>query len=85
MTCCIDTWRSASGFNTTNTKPELVWPPPVKRADALDRRIMPNDIDKPGQLLLHQLKRDALVGLNAAEHQSDILGGKKPFGTIVTR
>jgi hypothetical protein len=30
MTFCIDTWRSDNGFKTTNTKPELVWPPPVK-------------------------------------------------------
>ena len=39
-----------------------------KTVDGLDRRVSPHDIDKLGQLLLHQLERDALVGLNAAYH-----------------
>src|SRR5271156_3620705 len=34
---------------------------------------MPYDIDEPGQLFFHQLEGDALVGLNPAEHQSDVL------------
>ena len=30
MTCSAETSRSPSGFSAMNTKPELVWPPPVK-------------------------------------------------------
>ena len=50
-----------------------------ERADALDCGIVANDVDEPGELLLHQLEGDALVGLNAAEHQPDILSGKEAF------
>ncbi len=45
----------------------------VEAVDMGDRRIIPDDIDELGQLLFHQLKRDALVGLYAAPHQPAVL------------
>src|SRR6516165_4395890 len=38
---------------------------------------MPNYIDELCQLFFHQLKGDALVSLNAAEHQSHVLSRKE--------
>src|SRR5215469_8706947 len=51
--------------------------PAGKGADALDRRVVTDDIDELRQFFFHQLEGDALVGLDAAEHQSDILSGEE--------
>jgi hypothetical protein len=41
--------------------------------DAGDRGILADDRDELGQLLPHQLKRDALVGLDPADHPAGVL------------
>ncbi len=40
---------------------------------------MPDDVDELGKFLFHELEGDALVGLNATEHQSYVLIWKETF------
>ena len=51
--------------------------------DALDRRILPDDRDELLQLLPHQLERDALVGLDAADHPAGVLLREEALGHLV--
>src|SRR5262249_20606535 len=48
-----------------------------KGVDVLDCRILPDDVDKFSELFFHQLEGDALIGLNTAKHQPDVLIGKE--------
>jgi hypothetical protein len=54
-----------------------------KGDDGFDRRIAPDDGDEPGHLFFHRLERDALIGLDAADHPPGVLLGKKSFGDDV--
>ena len=55
-------------FQHDEHKPGIGLAAAGERVDVLHRRILPNDIDQLGQLFLHQLEGDALVGLDAADH-----------------
>src|SRR4051812_943541 len=54
--------------------------PPYRAADRLDRRVLMDNFDKLAQLLLHQLKRAALVGPDATPNQPVVLQRNKSLG-----
>ncbi len=51
-----------------------------KADDVRDRGILADDVDEPRQLFLHQLERDALIGLDAADHPPGVLLREKALG-----
>lgn len=54
----------------------------VEPRDLCYSRVLPDDLDELRQLLSHQLKRDALVGLDAAPDQPIVLLRQIPLWNI---